>query len=447
MPWLFPLIALMLCAWFLIGFIEKGLDDASAGKQFLFQGINWAPSVLFAGLFIHRSTSILTADVTHMDVLLYLPDSASLADRFALIVAGQGGIELASFATATFAVCSLHLPSVKAMNRRAGKAVQQRIMMFCAICLLMGIMVLFPEQAYTSSQPLPEQGSVAAPPLSNALLPLLFALMVMFGGELFAASSVYSIEVDFETLAKKGSIKCLGLAGMSLLWLAMNPQPWDAWMADVSEPTSAMVLLMLVHAVVVLTAVLYPSRRIESRLLHGEGRSIALVATFATIAIVLICSTVLLLHHSELISSHLGATLFAFWLCTAVLGAMLLAQFMPTLGFDAAPRPETWWLRMMGLLMPMLVMALTPFGVFLIAGVWIALAWSLVVPWMVEKDVASPSSTFVTGPMAALTIAAIILPSTTQYSVLTSLFAALPVLIIAHIGMLIHKPSALNNTS
>ena len=118
----------------------------------------------------------------------------------------------------------------------------------------------------------------------------------MFGGELFAASSVYSIEVNFDALGKKASIKCLALVGLSLVWLATQPLQWAAWMADLSEPTNAMALLMMIHAVVVLTSVLYPSRRIESRLLHGEGRSIALIATFATVAASTVVSTFLLLH-------------------------------------------------------------------------------------------------------------------------------------------------------
>lgn len=443
MPWLFPLVALLLCAWLVIGFLEKGgQNDATFGKKVLSPIIHWTPPALFAGLFIHRFTSILTMDSTHMDVLQYLPEGAALSERLSLVVAGQGGIELAAFAATTFAVCSIHLPSVKAMSNEAGRIVQQRMMMFCALCLLLGIMVLFPEQAYTASQPLPQQGSIDAPPLSNALLPLLFSLLVMFGGELFAASSVYSIEVDFDALGKKASIKCLALIGLSLVWLTTQPLAWTAWMADLSEPTNAMALLMMIHAVVVLTSVLYPSRRIESRLLHGEGRSIALIATFATVATLMTVSASLLLNHSTLFSNGTGAALLGFWLCTGVLGSMLLVQFMPTLGFDAAPRPETWWLRMMGLLTPMLVMSLTPFGAFLIAGVWIGLAWSAVVPWMVERDVASPSAAFVTVPMVGLTVAALALPLFTGNSPLVSLFAALPVLAVAHVGMLIHKPSA-----
>ena len=179
MPWLFPLVALLLCAWLIIGFFEKeGHNDANSGKKVLSHIINWTPPALFAGMFIHRFTSILTMDSTHMDVLQYLPEGATLSERLSLGLAGQGGIEFAAFATTTFAVCSVHLPSVKAMSNEASRVVQQRMMMFCALCLLLGIMVLFPEQAYTSSEPLPMQGTIDAPPLSNALLPLLFSLML-----------------------------------------------------------------------------------------------------------------------------------------------------------------------------------------------------------------------------------------------------------------------------
>jgi len=53
----------------------------------------------------------------------------------------------------------------------------------------------------------------------------------------------------------------------------------------------------------------------------------------------------------------------------------------------------------------------------------------------------------VTVPMVGLTVAALALPLFTGNSPLASLFAALPVLAVAHVGMLIHKPSAQQQAS
>ena len=306
----------------------------------------------------------------------------------------------------------------------------------------MSLGLFFPESAYTATSPLPEQGILAPLSLSNAVLPLLFALMVMFSGELFAASSTYSIGADFSPLAKKASMKNAVLIAVTLLWIATKPSAWVAWTEDPSSGTDIIVLLMALHATVALTFVVRPSRIIESRLLHGERRSIALVAMFVCSALLMIISAGLLLDTTAVFATTAGANLYGFWACTVVLGAMLLAQFMPTLGFDAAPRPETWWLRSMALFMPMLIMAFSPMNAYVLPGVWLALAWTLVLPWLVEADVRSPSTGFVVAPLIGTTIAALLIPLLASHTLLPALVLALPALAVALFGMLVHKPSA-----
>ena len=150
----------------------------------------------------------------------------------------------------------------------------------------------------------------------------------------------------------------------------------------------------------------------------------------------------LLLGTTAVFATTAGANLYGFWACTVVLGAMLLAQFMPTLGFDAAPRPETWWLRSMALFMPMLIMAFSPMNAYVLPGVWLALAWTLVLPWLVEADVRSPSTGFVVAPLIGTTIAALLIPLLASHTLLPALVLALPALAVALFGMLVHKPSA-----
>ena len=443
LPWFFPVLALVLCLWLMIGSIEKKTTgEAGAASGFVPMLVHWTPPVMFAGLFLHRCTAIMTSDQSHVEVLQFLPDGPSVVERLTLLFAGQGGLEFAALSAAVFAVSSHRLPSVRAMGDHAATAVRQRIMMFCSLCLLLSAGVFFPEQAYTASNPLPMDTVGMIPPLSAVLLPVFFALMVMFGGELFAASSVYNIDADFSILAKKATIKCVLLACLCLAWLSTEPQIWSDWKSDPTTPTHLVALLMMVHATVVLSAVLQPSRRIEARLVHGEARSVALLVNVGVIAVLMLLSTALLLRKETALSSGGGATLYALWLCTAVLGAMLLVQFMPTFGFDAAPRPETWWIRAMGLVIPMIVMAMTPLGVYLIPAVWLALAWSIVVPWMIESDVQSPSMGFVVLPLGAATCVALGLPMLATHAFLAGLLASLPALLIAVLGMLVHKPSA-----
>lgn len=448
MPWFFPVLALLLTLWIVIASIEKKASEVQSSSGDLPSLLlRWSPPFMLAWLFLHRALAVLLADSTHMEVIQSLPESASLFERITLLLGGQGGIEIAAFAAATFAVCSHRLPAVKALGEDASIAVRQRMMMYCALCLLLAARVLFPDQAYTASSPLPEQSIAGLPSLSNAMLPMLFALMVMFGGELFAASSVYSIDVDLANLAQKASIKCVVLIVVCLAWIASGPEAWQAWIDDPTSPTHIVVLLMVLHATVLLSLVLQPSRKIESRLLHGEQRSFALLATFACVTVLMVVSVCTLLQTTPVFSKSAGANLYGFWLSTAVVGSMLLVQLMPTLGFDAAPRPETWWLRAMGVFTPMIVMAMTPLGVYLLPGVWLGLAWTMVVPWMIESDVRSPSRGFIIAPMTVTTLAALMLPLLSSNALLAAICFAFPPLCIATIGLLMHKPIANDATS
>ena len=443
MPWFFPALALLLCLWLFIGSIEKmPVVPGSVSTNLASLLLRLTPPVMLAWLFLNRVVAIMLNDASHMEVLQFLPDGATFTERCTLLFAGQGGLELAALTAVVFVVFSHRLPSVQALGIHAAIAVRQRMMMYCAFCLLLGAGVFFPEHAYTASNPLPAQTIGAIPAISNALLPVLFALMLMFGGELFAASTVYNVDVDFSTIARKASIKCIVVVASALIWLSTGPQAWEVWVQDPTASTHVVALLMLLHATVVLTAVLQPSRRIETRLLHGEQRSIALLVTFGTVALIMLIATSLLLRTEPVFETFAGSNLYAVWLCTAVLSAMLLVQFMPTLGFDAAPRPETWWLRAMGLVMPMIVMAVTPLAAYLIPGVWLALCWSLVVPWIIESDVQSPSLNFVIIPLILATLAGLGLPLLASHALIGALFACLPALLIAVLGLLIHKPSA-----
>lgn len=440
-PWFFPTLALVLCSWLAIASIEKRRAKSLVGSA-----VRWTPSVMFGCLLVHRFVSIMQLDATHMEVLQYLPQDASLGERLRVVLTGQAGYEAAALMMVVFAACAHRLPSLQVLGENAANVARHRIMNFTAICLLMTLGLLFPEQAYIATEPLPQQGILQPPSLSGALLPILFALMVMFSSELFAASSTYSINADFSTLARKASMKNGLLLIIALIWISTNPITWTAWLDDPSVGTEAIVLLMAIHAAVSLTLIIRPSRTIESRLLYGERRSFALIAMFVVCAALMLLSACLLLNSTSIFATTTGANLYGFWACAAVLGAMLLSQFMPTLGFDAAPRPEAWWLRNMALFIPMVLMAFSPMTAYILPGVWLALAWTLVLPWIVESDVRTPQMRFVIAPLMVTTVAGLAIPLMAQATLLPALILAIPALLVAFIGMMVHNPTASNLT-
>ena len=90
------------------------------------------------------------------------------------------------------------------------------------------------------------------------------------------------------------------------------------------------------------------------------------------------------------------------------------------------PRPEAWWLRGMALFIPMVLMAFSPMTAYILPGVWLALAWTLVIPWIVESDVRTPQVRFVIAPLVATTVAGLAIPMMAQATLLPALMLAIP---------------------
>jgi hypothetical protein len=88
-----------------------------------------------------------------------------------------------------------------------------------------------------------------------------------------------------------------------------------------------------------------------------------------------------------------GEVLMAIWLVFSIILICVIAMFFPTMGFDATPRPELWWIRLVMSISPLFVAAFSPYVLILLPAIWFSLALSLVIPWYVEEDVKDTNST------------------------------------------------------
>ena len=68
-----------------------------------------------------------------------------------------------------------------------------------------------------------------------------------------------------------------------------------------------------------------------------------------------------------------------------------MTQILPRYGFDAAARPEYWWLRMMLVFAPAVILIFNPLAIFLIPSLWIVACFSIILPTTIEIDVKSPN--------------------------------------------------------
>ena len=126
----------------------------------------------------------------------------------------------------------------------------------------------------------------------------------------------------------------------------------------------------------------------------------------AVMALITLLLTLLHVNQLTVFGDGLGPQTYAIWMSSIAISSMMLVQFMPALGFDAAPRPEIWWMKMTLLYAPIIMSMFTPYAVLLIPAIWVVLPLSSVASWLIEKDVASPSYSFVLYPLLAATLAA-----------------------------------------
>ena len=79
------------------------------------------------------------------------------------------------------------------------------------------------------------------------------------------------------------------------------------------------------------------------------------------------------------------------WLTASFLIMVSFTQLLPRYGFDGAARPEYWWLRVVLVFSPAVIFWFNNLAIFIIPGLWLVAALSIVVPNMTERDAKSPA--------------------------------------------------------
>ena len=311
-------------------------------------------------------------------------------------------------------------------------------MLFCGLMLLSASTLLFPEKGYynPSSYPIEIVGDI--PPWSAQIPLILLGLLIMFGGELFAVSTLFLAGDNFQKIARRARIKVIVLAFSTLVWLSRELELGTNWIQELPESGLILPLVLLLHIGVCLTAIIQPAVRIESELNHGEGRSLGMLVLAAGMALLILFLTPLHLDQTGIFGPELGPYVYGVWMAAVAVSAMMLVQFLPTLGFDAAPRPEIWWMKMTLVFSPTILCLFTPFAIFLIPAIWLALPWSSLTPWFIESDVPSPSPSFIFAPILFITLMCAIIPFSWDEPLLAALWFGWIPGAMASIGLTLH---------
>lgn len=447
MPWFLPALVIGLFAWIWMGSIERYAErKATPAWKYIVLAVRWLPPIQLTVMVLYRFKAIYARDTSHLEVAKHLGTGTSSSADFKLMFTGDGGIEIVLLIVFLFAVLSEHLPSISSTRLDLRQKFRNRLMMFTASFALVSTTLFFPEQAYSEPTAFPT-GIIGPVPEWMSFTPIILTGgLLMFGGELFAVTTLFLAGPNFQKLASRARLKVLLLSVSALVYLTAVIDFETEWFGQLHEQSMTLPLVLSIHLGICFAVILQPAVRSDAELNHGEGRSLSMMALAVVMALAVLLLTLLHMNQLTEFGSDLGPSTYGIWMSSVAISSMMLVQFMPALGFDAAPRPEIWWMKMTLLYAPVIMSMFTSYAVLLIPAIWVVLPLSSVASWLIEKDVASPSYSFVLYPLLAATLAASALPFGWNIPFLAALWVGWIPGAIAAIGLTLHVRTQLKST-
>ena len=366
-PWYMPVLFLACLSWV----TAFSLGPALTSRPWVHRLYVGLPPLLLLGLLLDRSRALFSLESTHPEVALVLGSSASWGDRWQQMFTGQGAIEGALLTFMVFAAFSHRLPSLRTAQPSTQRHVRYRMMTHAGWWSMGILIVLFPASMYdvVTSPPLSPTANVQG--WTTLGVVVCFTLLLMMSGELLAASTHLAINHDTLLLQRRALLKtsAAGLVCWGVL-LAANAYSLEWW----SRPDHDLPLVtaLLIAAYASLVACMHvPMIVLEGRFHTSPHPTITLASTVLT-TFVLVAMTAWTVASDVALFGEGVSVVLAAWspLAGWILAAGLL-MVLPSLGFDAAHRPEAWWFRMS-------IMAMLPLTSITSISMWLLLPGFLI---------------------------------------------------------------------
>jgi hypothetical protein len=214
----------------------------------------------------------------------------------------------------------------------------------------------------------------------------------------------------------------------------------DVWL-DLEHYYHLIFISIFLHMAISFATILEPAKQLDSKLGAGDGRTKSLIFTSLLAFIFLMIMSLIFSQSLDIFSGN-GESLMTIWLLFAVIVTCVASMFLPTMGFDATPRPELWWVRLTLSLSPLFIAAFSPYVLILLPAIWFSLAVTLVIPWLVEEDVRSLNSKQLYISMALVIIFALtIVPRILQHpgNQLFVIWLCMPIIPLLLSSVLLHQ--------
>ena len=348
------------------------------------------PILMVAWLMIVRARAIFERDVNHVEVANRLQTSDYTFTDLRLLISGDGVGEFALLFLLLFALWTINLPSLKSAPVSVRKAIQSRVMLYVSACTLLTFWIFFPESNYYAPESLPMQSTMSADGEYSIFMVIVATLMVAFSGELFAIASIHNLDDYFTVLQKRALLKVYVVSGLLLFGLYYGNYLDTNW---ISQPGNDKIIatIMFLSQALILAFICIPSKRSDNLLRVGEGRTNSFAIMSVLSLLILIFVTSIVLRQTSELDSGNRYIEESLWLIASFSIMVSFTQLLPRYGFDAAARPEYWWLRITVIFSPALIFWFNSLAIFIIPGIWLVASLSIIVPNLFEKDAKTPS--------------------------------------------------------
>ena len=379
-PWYLPALVLATLAW--TGAIH--LDPMLRDRPFLRQLYRWLPPVLVAGLLLNRAASLLSLDSSHNEVALTLSDTSSVGERVQVLFTGYGAVEGALMALLLFSLWSHRLPSLGQASEATKQFVQVRLMVHNACWVLLLMLLLLSTDAHASLESLPSESTMRPASWMNLGWVMLFTLLIMMSGELISSTSHMALNHETTLLYQRATLK-LSVALPLCWWGVFQTEVFtDDWWSRPSQFSLHHAALVVVASSTVVGWSHGPLTRTEGRFSHHVHNSTTLGLGLGVTALVLLVGVWDVAQLVPVVGDGWVPASVA-WRLTAMtmlVGGVLM--LLPSVGYDAAHRPESWWFRV-GLLVTLCVGSVVSSSMWmLLPSLLVACASLLLLPWLAE---------------------------------------------------------------
>ena len=340
---------------------------------------------------IIRARAIIERDGNHVEVANRLQGSDYALGDLKLLISGDGVGEFALLFLLIFALWTINLPSMKQAPMTVRKAVQSKVMLYVSACTLITFWIFFPESNYYAPESFSLQSTMSADGDYSILMVVVATLMIAFSGELFAIASIHNLDEHFIVLQKRALVKVYAVSGLLLFGLYHGNYLDTNW---ISQPGNEKIIatIIFLSQTLILAFICVPSKRSDNLLRVGEGRTNSFaVMSIISLSTLVIVTSIVLRQTSELDSGNRYIE-ESLWLTASFVIMVSFTQLLPRYGFDAAARPEYWWLRVILVFSPALIFWFNDLAIFIIPALWLVASLSIVIPSITEQDAATPST-------------------------------------------------------